>query len=295
MTNEEIVTQIQAGKDVKANLERLYFQNTGLINIVINKYPKQDEEDLRQEAFFGIQRAAELWDETRGGSFSTYCTAWIRQACARYQENYSHAIRVPSHRYQRIRYYKRTVSELREDLGREPTKAELAAALDVYDMQLDQLKADALALTPRSLSDPVPGTAEEVTLQDTIADPRNAILDLEDRIWHEQLSIILWELVDALDTREGRVLRERYQNNKTVSECSASLGMSPAQIRKTESDAIRNLGKSRNRRKLQPYADEILTSTIYNSNGYGIFSHTWSSSQERYIIQQEARKSRGNS
>ena len=111
-TNEELVTMIQDGSNVKENLERLYLQNIGLIEKVIRRYSGIEElEDLRQEAFIGMVKAARLWDPEKGANFSTYYLYWIKQTVQRYIDNCVGVVRVSVSQRQRIRQYNRIIKE----------------------------------------------------------------------------------------------------------------------------------------------------------------------------------------
>lgn len=60
------------------------------------KYRGLDHEDLVQEGFVGLLRAAELFEPERGVQFATYASYWIRQAMLRALAEQQHAIRVPA-------------------------------------------------------------------------------------------------------------------------------------------------------------------------------------------------------
>lgn len=59
-------------------------------------------EDCEQIAIMGLLRAAELYDESKGFKFSTYCTAWIKQHIYRAADD-GGMIRVPAHILKQIR------------------------------------------------------------------------------------------------------------------------------------------------------------------------------------------------
>jgi len=59
------------------------------------RYPSLDRDDLRQAAYFGLRRAAETWDPTRGVLFSTFAFHWLRDAIQRELPSLLGVVRVP--------------------------------------------------------------------------------------------------------------------------------------------------------------------------------------------------------
>lgn len=81
-----MVAQYQAGN--KAILEDLYIKNKGIIGILANKFYTDEKitekADLMQEGFFGLLRAVEKFDNTKGVKFTTYLTKWVYAKMQRY-------------------------------------------------------------------------------------------------------------------------------------------------------------------------------------------------------------------
>ena len=276
MSNEELVIRIQQGGDRREELEELYKQNRGIIAKIVNRYHgSEDEEDLFQEAYFGIATAAELWKPEEGASFATYAVYWIRQVLRRYIDNCGNLIRIPVHQKDRIILYRKTIAGFRREFGRDPFPLELMRALGVSFGQLQDLIKDAQALKVRSLAEEIGEDGE--TLQEVIADPEDRIEAVLDRIEREELSALLWSLVDALEEQQAHIIRERYQGGKTLQECGDEIGCTREKARQIEAKAMRELRKRNTRNKLRPYLD------VYSIGVHGSlnsFRYSFTSSTE---------------
>lgn len=85
MSNEQLVRLIKDGQNVTENMQTLYLANLPLIKKHIKPYTcYEPEEDLLQEAYFGLMEAVNHYDESMGYKFMTYAYWWIRRVTGWY-------------------------------------------------------------------------------------------------------------------------------------------------------------------------------------------------------------------
>src|SRR6478672_9859861 len=82
--------------------------------------------DIVQEGNLGLIHAVDKFDWRKGFKFSTYSTWWIRQAIQRGIANTSRTIRLPVQAGDQLLKARQAHSRLESQLGRTPTRAEIA-------------------------------------------------------------------------------------------------------------------------------------------------------------------------
>ncbi|KAA8491543.1 RNA polymerase sigma factor SigA [Porphyridium purpureum] len=87
--------------------EMLIQRHEPLIDSIVRKYGVNDmiRAELRQEATFGILRAAELFDASRGLQFCTYASHWVESYIFREFLCTFRGVRIPSHSYTAYRHH----------------------------------------------------------------------------------------------------------------------------------------------------------------------------------------------
>jgi RNA polymerase primary sigma factor len=248
-----IARRVVAG-DAEA-MQELVKRNLRFVISVAKKYQNRGLAltDLIGEGNLGLLTAARKFDPDQGVKFISYAVWWIRQSILAALARHGRSVRVPLNRTADLSRIVRSAETLRQDLQREPTPEEIAAAtglaLDVVQ-SLATLNSSDVRLdgpldqeTDRSLIDQF--------VVDEEGDPEAKVMD---RLLTEQIAVAL----SSLPPRDAKVLQLYFGLNDgrehTLEEIGGMLGVTRERVRQLRDRALKRLRDGEVGRALASFA-----------------------------------------
>lgn len=211
-------------------------QHLDLARRVAARYAGRGEpmDDLVQVARVGLVKAARRFEPDRGSEFAAYAVPTMLGEIRRYFRDSCWAVRVPRGLQELSLRVSATTDRLTKELGRSPTAADVARALDVTEDEVLEALESSWAYHAASLDAPSAGDGDGPTLADRLGEPETSLDDIDAR---ESLR----RVIGGLPARERRILTLRFFGERTQAEIAQELGISQMHVSRLISRTLTRL------------------------------------------------------
>jgi RNA polymerase sigma-B factor len=195
-----------------------------------------EREDLEQVARIALWQAARRFDPARGHPFITYAFPTIQGALLQHLRDRVGTLRLPRHWWELWPRLQRQVDAAAQELGREPTAAELADRLGVSEEDVAGALGARDLCYPASLDEPREAQGGEET------EPLAATIGAMDpHLETAELRIVVRQAVAQLPARLRAVIEQRYFSGKSQRAVGQRLGISQMHVSRLERWALARL------------------------------------------------------
>ncbi len=248
---KRLARRIHAGD--KDALSRLIEANLRFVVSYVKKYKGMGLGmlDLINEGNLGLIEAAKRFDPARNVKFISYAVWWIRQAVIHSLTASSRVTHVPQKISDQMLLMRRKSAQLAGEIGREPTREEIAQAMKitVADVEeLSQLENREISLNDRFDED-------DQGMEEKIGDPISP--SVEYQIIKASIQQQVRDILSELDEKEATVLKLRFglddDRPLTLQEIGDRLKLTRERIRQIEKAAMSKLSRSQTLQQLRGY------------------------------------------
>lgn len=257
ITAEEEVELAQKIKNGNQRaLEMLVNANLRFVVSVAKQYQNQGLTlpDLINEGNFGLVKAAQRFDETRGFKFISYAVWWIRQSILQALAEQSRVVRLPLNKIGSINKINKTFSYLEQAHQRPPSAEEIAEELEMTVAEVKQ----SLKNSGKHISMDAPfEDGENSNLYDVISASETPMPDTD--LINESIREEISRVLATLSEREADVVRLYYgigeSSTMTLDEIGNTFDLTRERVRQIREKAIRKLRKSAKNDLKQSFID----------------------------------------
>lgn len=194
-------------------------------------------EDLQQAAYEGLVKAVRRFDPAHADDLLTFAVPTMRGEVQRHFRDRSWMVRPPRRVQELQTRVNAAIGELYDELGREPSDAEVCARVGIEIDEYTEVVAAFGCFNPPSLDRPVGAEAGAATVGDLIADEAEEQSAVEARC-------LLEPAVRDLDERDRRLLFMRFYEERTQREIGEVLGLTQTQVSRLLERVLRDIRRT---------------------------------------------------
>ena len=250
---EEVELAQRIRKGDKKALERLTRANLRFVVSVAKQYQNQGLSlaDLINEGNFGLMKAAEKFDETRGFKFISYAVWWIRQSILQAIAEQSRIVRLPLNQIGSVSKINRELNRFEQENERRPSVEEIAERTDLPQDKIDE----AMSSNTHSVSVDAPfADDEDSSLLDVLVNDNSPMADRQ--LVMDSLKSEIDQALKVLNERERQIVEAFFginQPDMTLEEIGSRFGLTRERVRQIKEKAIRKLRENTKNKILKTY------------------------------------------
>lgn len=248
---EEIYLAEESQKGDEKARQKLITGNLRFVISVAKQYQGKgiNFEDLVNEGNYGLIKAAERFDQTRGFKFISYAVWWIRQSILEALANNSRMVRLPTNQISTYYKLKQESRDFEQRNQREPTEEEIAEIMQEDVVKISRLLRS--AQPQASLDAPISTDDDGYSLYDKISE--GEMNDVEMNVASESLSEDLSSTLKTIPPRQREVICMYYgimgYPKMTLEEVGEYFELTRERVRQIKDAAIKVL-RHRSRSKI---------------------------------------------
>ena len=232
ITPEEEISlakRIQEG-DEKA-IEKMCYANLRFVISVAKEYQGQGVllADLINEGNYGLVKAAQRFDHTKGFRFISYAVWWVKQSILQCLNETSRTVRLPVNVTNQMMQVKKEISKFEQEMGREvnPTDLDMSVLNKIPSVM--------------SLNTPINEDGDEIL--DVIAD-RDVALPGDDVYNEDVLKSEMSKTLSILKPRERKIIEMYFGLDgqpMTLEQIGDEYGLTKERIRQVKQKSLRKI------------------------------------------------------
>jgi RNA polymerase sigma-B factor len=217
--------------------ERLVAGYEGLVHFLARRFQNRGEplEDIVQVGFLGLIKAIDRFDPSLGNEFTTFATPTILGEIKRYFRDKGWAIRFPRRLQELYQQVVRVNEEMKNQLGRQPSMAEVAERLGVEQDDVLEAMEMSSAFTPVSIDATTGGDDDDGRQLSEAVGGEDPNLD------RVEMRQVLDRAMQHLNERERRIMIMRFFDEMSQSEVAKRLGISQMHVSRLQRAALEHL------------------------------------------------------